>query len=80
MSAPPKRAPRQVIVDDTDEDIKYQGFGWFLDNGTQDPVGNFGPTFQSTSHGTKSNGSLSLSFSGQSDHFFLWVTESEGML
>ncbi|TFK31635.1 hypothetical protein BDQ12DRAFT_729381 [Crucibulum laeve] len=56
--------PRKVIVDDTDRNINYVGDGWFQDHGSMDNSGNFGPTYQHTSHGTKSNASLSYSFSG----------------
>ncbi|TFK31633.1 hypothetical protein BDQ12DRAFT_693806, partial [Crucibulum laeve] len=57
-------APRKVVVDDTDSSINYVGDGWFQDHGSTDNSGNFGPTYQHTLHGTKSNASLSYSFSG----------------
>ncbi|KAG6905948.1 hypothetical protein DXG01_016750 [Tephrocybe rancida] len=39
---------------------------WFQDQGSQDNVGNFGPTYQKTSHGTTGNDSISFSFVGTS--------------
>ncbi|KAG6867677.1 hypothetical protein C0993_012485 [Termitomyces sp. T159_Od127] len=59
-------SPRQVVIDDTDTQIHYTGSGWFLDQGSQDHVGNFGPTYKKTSHGTKGNDSFSFSFDGSS--------------
>ena len=56
--------PRQVIVDDTDADIAYNG-PWFQDQGSQDTKGNFGPTYNSTSHGTNDTASLSFAFNGE---------------
>ncbi|KAG5735203.1 hypothetical protein E4T56_gene4807 [Termitomyces sp. T112] len=66
--------PRQVVVDDTDSQIGYFGSGWFSDRGSQDTVGNFGPTYNKTSHGTKGNDSASFSFVGSS--VTVWGTTS----
>jgi hypothetical protein len=56
--------PRWVVVDDTDSNIQYSG-PWFSDSsGSQDNVGNFGPAYKSTLHGTKANASFSYAFSG----------------
>ncbi|KAF4617200.1 hypothetical protein D9613_005641 [Agrocybe pediades] len=56
---------RQVVVDDNDPGIQYVG-PWFLDtSGSQDTVGNFGPPYLETLHGTKSSASLSYSFTGE---------------
>jgi hypothetical protein len=54
-------------VDDVDSQIQYTG-PWFPDQGSQDSVGNFGPPYQSTMHGTISNASLSFAFHGE--HYF----------
>ncbi|KAG5638614.1 hypothetical protein H0H81_011504 [Sphagnurus paluster] len=59
-------SPRQVVIDDTDSRIIYSGQGWFQDQGSEDNVGNFGPTYLRTSHGTKANGSASFAFKGTS--------------
>ncbi|KAF8163683.1 hypothetical protein B0H34DRAFT_781303 [Crassisporium funariophilum] len=55
--------PRPIIVDDIDPDIVYTG-PWFQDQGSQNSAGNFGPVFQDTLHGTKSDASLSYAFNG----------------
>ncbi|KAF8969566.1 hypothetical protein BDZ97DRAFT_1653481, partial [Flammula alnicola] len=56
--------PRWVVVDDMNTDIQYSG-PWFQDaSGSQDSIGNFGPAYQSTLHGTKANASLAYAFSG----------------
>jgi hypothetical protein len=55
---------RLIVVDDSDPLIQYSGSGWFRDGGSMDGVGNFGPTFQHTLHGTNSSDSLSFSFHG----------------
>ncbi|KAH9484521.1 hypothetical protein JR316_0004003 [Psilocybe cubensis] len=57
-------ARRAIIVDDTDSRIQYIGSSWFQDQGSQDNAGNFGPAYQSTLHGTRSDASLSFSFNG----------------
>ncbi|KAG6907066.1 hypothetical protein DXG01_010712 [Tephrocybe rancida] len=59
-------SPRQVVIDDTDNQIRYFGQNWFQDQGSQDNAGNFGPTYQKTSHGTTGNDSISFSFVGNS--------------
>lgn len=57
--------PRWIIVDDADSSIQYDG-PWFFDSkGTQDGVGNFGPAYLDTLHGTTLNASLSFNFSGE---------------
>jgi len=61
--------PRWVIVDDTDSQIQYTG-SWVPDQGSQDSVGNYGPPYRNTMHGTKSNASLSFSFHGERHFFF----------
>ncbi|KAG6899731.1 hypothetical protein C0993_007388 [Termitomyces sp. T159_Od127] len=66
--------PRQVIVDDSDPKIHYSGAGWFVARGSQDDVGNFGPTYNKTSHGTTGNDSLSFSLDGSS--LTVWGTMS----
>ena len=63
--------PRWIIVDDVDSQIQYTG-PWFPDQGSQDSVGNFGPPYQSTMHGTNSNASLSFAFYGE-HHFLKFV-------
>ncbi|KAF5378527.1 hypothetical protein D9615_007052 [Tricholomella constricta] len=55
---------RLVIIDDTDPSIHYSGQGWFLDRGSTDDAGNFGPTWNRTSHGTRASDSVSFSFEG----------------
>ncbi|KAF9528099.1 hypothetical protein CPB83DRAFT_907035 [Crepidotus variabilis] len=57
---------RAVIVDDMDPSIHYIGNSWKVDQGSLDKIGNFGPPFRSTLHGTDSSASLSLQFSGTS--------------
>ncbi|KAF9561140.1 hypothetical protein CPC08DRAFT_635839, partial [Agrocybe pediades] len=55
---------RLVVVDDTDSAINYVG-PWFQDNsGSQDHVGNYGPAYLSTLHGTTSSATLSYAFNG----------------
>ncbi|KAH9484548.1 hypothetical protein JR316_0004030 [Psilocybe cubensis] len=55
---------RAIAVDDTDSRIQYTGSGWFQDPGPHDNVGNYGPAYKSTLHGTISDGSLSFNFAG----------------
>ncbi|KAF5372359.1 hypothetical protein D9615_009234 [Tricholomella constricta] len=62
--------PRNVVIDDTDSRIRYSGQGWFQDQGNQDNIGNYGPTYKRTSHGTKGNDILSLTFQGTSIRVF----------
>ena len=57
-------ATRWVVVDDTSNDINYDGT-WFADSGSQDSVGNFGPPYRSTMHGTNSSAALSSNFTGE---------------
>jgi hypothetical protein len=60
-------------VDDVDSQIQYTG-PWFPDQGgSQDSVGNFGPPYQNTLHGTNSSASLSFPFHGE-HHFPKFVT------
>jgi hypothetical protein len=62
---------RWVVVDDTDPSIVYSG-PWFLDSsGSQDNVGNFGPPYLETLHGTSADGSVSFEFNGASFHLVL---------
>jgi len=57
---------RLVVVDDTDPNINYIGPSWVQDtSGSQDTIGNFGPAYRSTLHGTKSSASLSYAFNGK---------------
>ena len=57
---------REVIVDDSDSRIFYSS-SFFVDNsGNKDHQGNFGPTLDSTLHGTNSTGSFQFQFSGES--------------
>ncbi|KIM39555.1 hypothetical protein M413DRAFT_12137 [Hebeloma cylindrosporum] len=55
---------RWVLVDDSDSGISYIGAGWFPDKGSLDSLGNFGPPYLSTLHGTQSDGSFSYTFTG----------------
>jgi len=54
---------RWVVVDDTGPGITYTG-PWFPDQGSQNSLGNFGPPYLSTLHGTDSDASFSYSFNG----------------
>ncbi|TFK44043.1 hypothetical protein BDQ12DRAFT_740375 [Crucibulum laeve] len=63
MSTIPKD-PRRIIVDDTDNSIRYSGDGWFQDHGSRDSFGNLGPTYLHTLHGVNNNASFSFSFTG----------------
>ena len=56
-------AQRLIILDDTSPSINYVG-PWFLDQGSLDATGNFGPAYNHTLHGIKANGSFSFSFHG----------------
>ncbi|KDR73720.1 hypothetical protein GALMADRAFT_251531 [Galerina marginata CBS 339.88] len=64
--------PRWVVVDDTDVNIQYSGDGrdWVQNQGSRDDVGNFGPPYKDTLHGTIMNASLSYSFSGTQVQIF----------
>ncbi|KAF8912156.1 hypothetical protein CPB84DRAFT_1761418 [Gymnopilus junonius] len=55
--------PRWVLVDDTDAGIQYNG-PWFVHQGSQNILGNFGIPYRSTLHGINTNGSFSYSFRG----------------
>jgi len=55
---------RQIVVDDTDPRIQYAGQVWFQDGEGQDHLGNFGPVFNHTQHGTNSSTSFLFSFEG----------------
>ncbi|KAF9458804.1 hypothetical protein BDZ94DRAFT_1123479, partial [Collybia nuda] len=57
---------RPIVIDDSDHAIRYSGVGWFQDNGSQDGIGNFGPTYLRTLHGTNVNGGLAYTFNGTS--------------
>ena len=59
----------EIIVDDTDPGIQYSNSGWFEDYGSQDADGNWGPTYNKSLHGTKTNGNFSFSFQGESFKF-----------
>ena len=54
---------RRLIIDDSDSGIDYIG-QWFKDSGTLDSVGNFGPTYMHTEHGTNANNSFYIFFQG----------------
>lgn len=58
---------RRVVVDDTNAQIQYIG-PWHVDTrGSQDGLGNFGPTFRGTLHGVISSvASFSLLYEGAS--------------
>ena len=56
--------PRFIIVDDVDSQIHYTG-PWFPEEGGLNNVGNFGPPYQNTMHGTNASASLSFAFSGE---------------
>ncbi|KAF8802798.1 hypothetical protein BYT27DRAFT_7111408 [Phlegmacium glaucopus] len=55
--------PRFIIVDDFKSEIQYTG-PWFPDAGSEYSLGSNGPPYKDTLHGTKSDASLSLTFSG----------------
>lgn len=69
-------SPRWVVVDNVDSAINYTG-PWFQDQGTQDSVGNFGPAYRSTLHGTKNNASLSFAFNGSFLYFVIFLETDE---
>jgi len=58
-----RMATRLVLVDDTDPLVQYHG-NWFADKGSNDLSGSYGKAYNSTLHGTRSNSSLSFTFSG----------------
>nr|GAT54536.1 predicted protein [Mycena chlorophos] len=57
---------RRIVVDDADDSIHYASSGWYIANPQAlNALGNFGPVYKNTSHGTTTNGStLSFRFSG----------------
>ncbi|KAJ7173077.1 hypothetical protein C8R43DRAFT_840649, partial [Mycena crocata] len=59
---------RRIVVDDTDPAIQYGPSGWFVaDPAKLNTMGNFGPVYNTTSHGTSTAGStLSFPFNGTS--------------
>ncbi|KAK7042231.1 hypothetical protein R3P38DRAFT_2889279 [Favolaschia claudopus] len=61
-------APRRVVVDDTDPTIRYGPSGWFAaDPQKLNSLGNYGPIYNGTSHGTTTtNSSLDFPFNGTS--------------
>ncbi|KAH6890044.1 hypothetical protein BKA70DRAFT_1328817 [Coprinopsis sp. MPI-PUGE-AT-0042] len=64
MANPPP--PRQVVIDDLDPLVRFDGGGWFTVNDPKESFGNFGPTYLSTLHGTNSSAQLSFTFDGSS--------------
>lgn len=56
---------RWVVLDDTSPDIKYNG-SWFSDFGSQDQIGNYGPPYLYTLHGTTVDGTVEFEFNGSS--------------
>ncbi len=61
-------ASRWIVVDDTDLTALQYSSSWFPVNsqGNQDAIGNFGPAYRSTLHGTNLNATLSFNFTGES--------------
>ncbi|KAJ7231995.1 hypothetical protein C8J57DRAFT_1480807 [Mycena rebaudengoi] len=58
---------RKVAVDDTDPAIRYGANGWFVVDAASLNVGNFGPIYNATSHGTSTSGSsFTFPFDGTS--------------
>ncbi|KAF9524883.1 hypothetical protein CPB83DRAFT_897551 [Crepidotus variabilis] len=57
---------RAVIVDNQDLGIDYVGNSWKSDQGNRNLIGNYGPQFKGSLHGTDSPASLSFQFSGTS--------------
>ncbi|KAF9440560.1 hypothetical protein P691DRAFT_608922, partial [Macrolepiota fuliginosa MF-IS2] len=55
---------RWVVLDDTDIAIKYTGSWFLLYTTSEDAIGNFGPPYLHTLHGTSTNGSISAKFNG----------------
>lgn len=62
---------RRVVVDDTNAQIQYIG-PWHVDTrGSQDGLGNFGPTFRGTLHGVISSvASFSLLYEGSASRVY----------
>ncbi|KAJ6481871.1 hypothetical protein C8R45DRAFT_1003328 [Mycena sanguinolenta] len=60
-------APRSIVIDDTDLSIQYGSTGWFLaDPSKLNTLGNFGPLYNDTSHGTSVDATLNFPFNGTS--------------
>ncbi|KAJ2928523.1 hypothetical protein H1R20_g8570, partial [Candolleomyces eurysporus] len=58
---------RRILVDDASAQIQYSGNWTVNSQGIQDKIGDFGPTFQRTLHGTpQPSGNLSFIFEGPS--------------
>lgn len=67
MSASPAR---WVVVDEADSSIHYTG-PWFVASSNDlDSLGNFGPTYLRTSHGTNGTASFDYSFQGSAVNIF----------
>ena len=60
--------PRWVVVDDADSKIAYTGAWYNVASKSLDTLGNFGPTYLGTSHGTNDTASFAYSFQGLSTH------------
>jgi hypothetical protein len=57
-------ATRKVVIDDQDSNtIQYSG-QWFTTTSAEDNVGNFGPPYLRTLHGTKHDANVSFEFDG----------------
>ena len=69
---------RWISVDDTDPDIGYVGNSWFPDVGSLDSIGNNGPPFLSTLHGTNSSASFTFNYTGR--QFFGFPSYSNSTL
>ncbi|KAF8054327.1 hypothetical protein FPV67DRAFT_1130900 [Lyophyllum atratum] len=61
---------RPLVIDDTDTRVRYTAGGWFKATESRDDVGTFGPPYNSTLHGTKTNGNVSFAFEGTSVKVF----------
>ncbi|KAJ3514206.1 hypothetical protein NLJ89_g2501 [Agrocybe chaxingu] len=73
---------RIVVVDDTSPNINYAGT-WFQDRGSKDSLGTYGAPYQSTLHGTTTNGSsFSFAFNGISVDVFatLEIANNSGVI
>ncbi|EDR06598.1 uncharacterized protein LACBIDRAFT_294669 [Laccaria bicolor S238N-H82] len=62
--------PRWVVVDDADSTIAYTGAWSNVASKSLDTLGNFGPTYLGTSHGTNSTASFAYSFQGSAVNVF----------
>ncbi|KAH6888342.1 hypothetical protein BKA70DRAFT_1079473, partial [Coprinopsis sp. MPI-PUGE-AT-0042] len=65
---------RWIVVDNMDSSIDYNGSGWFTTNEAKENIGNFGPTYLSTLHGTNSSAELLFTFNGSAIR--LWGTNN----